>query len=222
MYKKIVMIVTSLFILHGMLNALENGSKTLLQQGGGAIIKIKSGAELDKYIGTGKIVVLYFSSVTCGPCKAFHPILEQLAQENPGVLFIEVCAGVVHDCQNLVNRYAVRGYPGFVFHDAQGNKIDSFSGNNENTKGKIEAVIAKIKTGMAKPMGASSPVQPIAQSQPIASNQPMTPTPAGPECKKEVKISYPQKDAEAAKAAAMQEQRQTKMKVKKGRRPRQQ
>ena len=200
MYKKMALLAP-FFMFYG-----------ALAVNGGALIKINKAPEMGTYIGKGTIVVVYVGSVTCGPCKMFHPVLEQLAQDNPDVIFLDVTYGVVPDCQLVMSKYAIRSFPTFIFFDAQGNKIDSFSGGGDRTKGKIEAVIAKIKAGMAKPMAA--PV-----TQPVAV-QPSAPV-ASASCKPGVVITYPQKEASVPKQAAMQGQKQTTMKVKKGRRPRQ-
>lgn len=149
----------------------------------GTIIKIKTAEELNNYIGKGKFVVLYFGSLTCGPCKTFHPIYEELARENSDVVFLEVTYGVVPNCEFLLNKYAVRAFPTFIFFDKEGKKTNSFSGGSERTKGKIEQEIALLKTGKSKqtmvvsevqPQGARPPQQPSQQQvqQPSAQQAP--------------------------------------------------
>lgn len=160
------------------------GQANLVQAGG--VIKLKSAGEFEQYLGKGKIIVVLFSSLTCGPCKSFHPIYEQIARENSDVLFLEVIYGQTSGsdnlCQtsgsdNLLNKYSIRAFPSFVFFNAQGNKINLITGANENTKNKILGEIAGLKSGTPQ---AQQPVASAAQVQPkvVAPAQPMpAPTP---------------------------------------------
>ena len=136
-------------------------------------INIKVASEFDSHIGKGKPALAYFNSLTCGPCKAFHPTFEQLALEHPDVLFIEVTSGVVQSIDQLFSKYSIRGFPTFVFFDSNGVKIDSFSGANGDTKIKIEKQLKLLKTGMAKPE-----VAPVIQSAPLMPEPAMKPAKA--------------------------------------------
>ncbi len=166
---------------------------------GSSIIKIKTAAELDNYVGKGKVTVVFFSSLTCNPCKMFHPSYEQLAQENPDVTFVEVTYGVVSGCDLLLNKYNIRGFPGFVFFDKDGNKTDSFSGAGERTKDKIQLAIMKAKSGTVSAQPAVSAPQPAAQqpqAQRAVNKSPVCP--AGASC--------PMQSAKPAKQKKSQEQ----------------
>jgi thiol-disulfide isomerase/thioredoxin len=147
----------------------------------GSVIRIKTGAELNTYIGKGDYVVVYFSSLTCGPCKAFHDTFEELAQQFPDVVFIEVTYGVVPDAANLINKYVVRSFPTFIFFDKEGNKTNSFSGGSERTKEKIETEIAKLKAGMSRQSTVVSEVQPQGGARPA--QQPAVSSAQKPEIK---------------------------------------
>lgn len=146
----------------------------------GNVIKIKTIEELTTLLAKGDFVVVYFGSLSCGPCKTFYPIYEELARENPDVIFIEVTYGVVPNCELLLNKYAIRAFPTFIFFDKEGNKTNSFSGGSERTKGKIEQEIALLKTGKSKQSMVVSEVQPKGtrppqpQQQSAQPNQPMS------------------------------------------------
>jgi thioredoxin 1 len=65
---------------------------------------------------------LYFSAPWCGPCKAFSPIMEQVAQEIP------VQKVNVDDENSLATQYAVRSVPTIVLVDQNGTELSRHVG----------------------------------------------------------------------------------------------
>jgi thioredoxin 1 len=65
---------------------------------------------------------LYFSAPWCGPCKAFSPIMEQVAQEIP------VQKVNVDEENSLAMQYAVRSVPTIVLVDQNGAELSRHVG----------------------------------------------------------------------------------------------
>ena len=65
---------------------------------------------------------LYFSAPWCGPCKAFSPIMEQVAQEIP------VQKVNVDEENSLAMQYAVRSVPTIVLVDQNGTELSRHVG----------------------------------------------------------------------------------------------
>lgn len=63
----------------------------------------------------GRKVFIDFHAPWCGPCKRMAPVLEQLAQETPGVEFLAVN---VDDCTDFALKYSVRSVPTFMVLEA--------------------------------------------------------------------------------------------------------
>lgn len=83
----------------------------------------------------GKLVVVDFSAVWCGPCQHIKPVYHQLSDQYSDVVFLEV-----DEAQNrsLISALGVRGFPTFHFYVNQ-NKVDELVGADPNAlRGKIE------------------------------------------------------------------------------------
>ena len=66
----------------------------------------------------------YFSAVWCGPCKAFRPIMEEIAgEESIMVEFIDV-----DQEQNKAEKYNIRSVPAVVIEE-NGIEVDRFVGS---------------------------------------------------------------------------------------------
>ena len=65
----------------------------------------------------------YFSAVWCGPCKAFKPIMNEIAGEGHSVEFIDV-----DQEQNKATKYGVRSVPTVVIEE-NGIEVDRFVGS---------------------------------------------------------------------------------------------
>ena len=65
----------------------------------------------------------YFSAVWCGPCKAFKPIMNEIADEGYSIEFIDV-----DQEQNKATKYGVRSVPTVVIEE-NGIEVDRFVGS---------------------------------------------------------------------------------------------
>jgi len=75
----------------------------------------------------GKLVVVDFFAVWCGPCKQIAPKLEAMDSEMADVVFLKVD---VDECEELAMQYQISCMPTFLFFKG-GEKIADFSGANE-------------------------------------------------------------------------------------------
>ena len=66
--------------------------------------------------------IKYFSAVWCGPCKAFKPIMNEIAGEGYSIEFIDV-----DQEQNKAQQYNVRSIPTVVIEE-NGVEVDRFVG----------------------------------------------------------------------------------------------
>jgi len=56
--------------------------------------------------------MLDFYSTTCGPCRAMHPVLEELARENKDLNILKVD---VTRCPDMTQQFGVTSLPTVVF-----------------------------------------------------------------------------------------------------------
>ena len=68
-------------------------------------------------------LVKYFSATWCGPCKAFKPIMNEVASEGYSIEFIDV-----DQEQNKATKYGVRSVPTVVIEE-NGIEVDRFIGS---------------------------------------------------------------------------------------------
>ncbi|KAL3668742.1 hypothetical protein V7S43_006037 [Phytophthora oleae] len=83
----------------------------------------------------GKLVVVDFTAVWCGPCQHIKPVYHQLSDQYHDVVFLEV-----DEAQNrsLIGALGVRGFPTFHFY-VNKNKVDELVGADPNQlRAKIE------------------------------------------------------------------------------------
>ena len=66
--------------------------------------------------------IKYFTATWCGPCKAFKPIMNEIASEGNSVEFIDV-----DEQQNKATKYGVRSVPTVVI-EQDGQEISRFVG----------------------------------------------------------------------------------------------
>ena len=75
----------------------------------------------------------YFTATWCGPCKAFKPIMNEIANEGYSIQVIDVDQN-----QELASKYGVRSIPATVIEE-NGVEVDRFVGAlpKETVKNKL-------------------------------------------------------------------------------------
>lgn len=102
----------------------------------GEIINVNEGSFDEMVLRSKTPVLLDFSADWCGPCRALHPILEELADEYAGrVKFAQVN---VDENGGLASRYNVRGIPA-LFVIKNGETVDQVVGLQ--SKGDLKAML---------------------------------------------------------------------------------
>ena len=64
----------------------------------------------------------YFTATWCGPCKAFKPVMNEVAGEGHSIQFIDV-----DEYQSVASKYGVRSVPTTVIEE-NGVEVDRFVG----------------------------------------------------------------------------------------------
>jgi thioredoxin 1 len=122
----------------------------------------------------GKVVVIDFHAVWCGPCRNLAPILDQIATEHGGTVLI----GKVNVDQNrqLAANEGVRGIPDVrIFRD--GREVDRFVGLPAESE--VRQRIEIHTKGLAAPDPAASGDGKPAAPQPVISPAPKDWLPPG-------------------------------------------
>lgn len=105
------------------------------------MVEINSAQELvDSLLNAGdRLVVVDFYSPGCGGCKALHPKICQLAESNPGAIFLKVN---YEELRTMCQCLHIHVLPFFRFYRGSEGQLCSFSCTN--------ATIKKFKDAMAK------------------------------------------------------------------------
>ncbi|KAF8005694.1 hypothetical protein BT93_K0086 [Corymbia citriodora subsp. variegata] len=105
------------------------------------MVEINSAQELvDSLLNAGdRLVVVDFYSPGCGGCKALHPKICQLAESNPGAIFLKVN---YEELRTMCQCLHIHVLPFFRFYRGSEGRLCSFSCTN--------ATIKKFKDAMAK------------------------------------------------------------------------
>lgn len=105
------------------------------------MVEIKSAQELvNTLVNAGdKLVVIDFYSPGCGGCKAFHPKICQIAELNPGALFLKVN---YEELKPMCYSLNIHVLPFFRFYRGAEGRVCSFSCTN--------ATIHKFRNAFAK------------------------------------------------------------------------
>ena len=85
-------------------------------------------------------VMVDFSAVWCGPCKALHPIIDSVAPEFDGK--VKICKIDIDQNRNTPTQYQIMAVPTLIFF-REGKPVDKFTGllGKGELKKKLEALI---------------------------------------------------------------------------------
>mmetsp|Transcript_12558 Transcript_12558/g.29723 ORF Transcript_12558/g.29723 Transcript_12558/m.29723 type:complete len:110 (-) Transcript_12558:254-583(-) len=91
----------------------------------------KNSSEFDGYLAQtseGKLMVVDFTAVWCGPCRMIAPHFEELAKKNPDVIFIKVD---VDEASDVAEKCKIVAMPTFKFYK-NGVEIHEMKGADSN------------------------------------------------------------------------------------------
>jgi thiol-disulfide isomerase/thioredoxin len=85
------------------------------------LIELGSPSALQEFIASHRNVIVTFSAHWCGPCKASHPALRDLADQAKADVTKDVRMGIVYesDISDAIHDYAVRAFPTYVLFQNQ-------------------------------------------------------------------------------------------------------
>lgn len=89
----------------------------------------KTPQEFDALLKKGKPVILKVSAMWCGPCKYMLPLFEKAANRySPRALFVSINDDE-KGMEDIIKRYAERGFPTFSFFDKNGVLVKDHPGS---------------------------------------------------------------------------------------------
>jgi thioredoxin 1 len=105
------------------------------------VIAIKSLAEFQQIINSGKPVLIDFWAAWCGPCRAISPVLENLSDQGDysGVEFYKVN---VDEQTDIAQEVGIKAMPTFMLFQG-GNKVKELVGANPQA---LQALVTEGKT----------------------------------------------------------------------------
>lgn len=86
----------------------------------------------------GKLVILDFHAVWCGPCKIISPVFEDLSGEYTDVVF---CKVDVDDATDIAEKYKITCMPTFLFFK-NGDQVGTITGASE---AKLKQMIKQLQ-----------------------------------------------------------------------------
>ena len=114
MKNKILIIAVTLFFVIGMiilsiyLNNVNNLGISNKEESGMEIMKITSANFDEEVLNSDKTVLIDFYADWCGPCKAYSPIVEAVANENEDIKVVKIN---IDDAQDIAYKYQVMSIP---------------------------------------------------------------------------------------------------------------
>ncbi|RIA84411.1 thioredoxin-like protein [Glomus cerebriforme] len=85
------------------------------------VLAIKDKSTFDSKISENELVVVDFSAVWCGPCKAIAPEFEKLSEIYSNVTFLKVDGD---ENPELTKEYEISAYPTFLFFKGGKQEVD--------------------------------------------------------------------------------------------------
>ena len=114
MKSKILIIITTVFFIVSMIILsiyLKNRDEVEISKEEESIMeimKVTSANFEEEVLNSDKTVLIDFYADWCGPCKAFSPVVESVANENEDIKVVKVN---VDDAQDLAIKYQVMSIP---------------------------------------------------------------------------------------------------------------
>jgi thioredoxin len=132
----------------------------------GPLVRDLAAAEFESFIASpGRLMVVDFHADWCGPCKTLGPVMEEVAGEFPGKVYIGKID--VDQAGDLPGKEGVSGIPDVRLY-RDGKLVDKFVGAID--AGRIRELFAKHSAGITVEAGGEAEAPPAA-APPI---QPMT------------------------------------------------
>lgn len=103
------------------------------------IVDIKND-QLSQDVEEAALAILDFWSVTCAPCKAMHPVIEQIANKYEGE--IRVVRINIDENPDLTRRFRIKGLPSLIVLK-RGEQVEKILG--VHTLDKLKNLIQKYK-----------------------------------------------------------------------------
>jgi thioredoxin len=125
-----------------------------------AAVQDLDSAGYDSFIATrGRVMVVDFHAHWCGPCKMLGPVLEQVAGEFPGKVYLGKVN--VDDARDIAQRERIRSIPDVrIFRD--GKQVDQFVGvaDAETIRAMLRKHSEGIQVAQLEKPGPTAPATP--------------------------------------------------------------
>jgi thioredoxin len=132
----------------------------------GPTVRDLEAAEFESFIASpGRLMVVDFHADWCGPCKTLGPVMERVAEEFPGKVYIGKID--VDQAGDLPGKEGVRGIPDVRLY-RDGKLVDKFVGAIDSSR--IRDLFEKHSAGITVEAGANAAAAPPA----VPPIQPMT------------------------------------------------